>query len=107
MHNKADGELLEKPSAQSHNSSEVEAKLPEQVPKKPRKPRKEKLHIAMPQQLKERLDELVELTDASGPSDVIRAALVLYDLAYQEHARGSDLLIRSESGDVARLRIFL
>lgn len=107
MAHRTDGEVLEKTVSTQQAGHNRVLDTSEQRPHRPRKPKKEKLHIAMPAQLKDRLDQLAEATNADGPSDVIRAALVLYDLAFQEHSRGSDLLIRTKDGDVERLRIFL
>jgi hypothetical protein len=47
------------------------------------------------------------VTDKNSLSEVFREALKFYALAYQEHKKGSDLLIRNDKGEIERLRMFM
>ena len=66
-----------------------------------------RIHVSYPDSMKDRLEEIREETDKSSLSEVFRQALLFYALAYEEHKKGSDFLIRTEGGDIERLRMFL
>jgi len=66
-----------------------------------------RVHVSYPDSLKENLSEIREATDKNSLSEVFREALKFYALAYQEHKKGSDVLIRNNKGEVERLRMFM
>lgn len=66
-----------------------------------------RVHVSYPDTMKERLEEIRTETDKGSLSEVFRQALMFYALAYEEHKKGSDFLIRGKSGEVERLRMFL
>lgn len=75
--------------------------------KKGKPNRTNRVHVSYPDSLKDHLSEIKEVTDKASLSEVFREALKFYALAYQEHKKGSDILIRSEKGEVERLRLFM
>lgn len=88
--------------------------LLEQETKQPRKDRPMKkpaganrIHVSYPDSMKDRLEEIRGETDKSSLSEVFRQAILFYALAYEEHKKGADFLIRSKDGDLERLRMFL
>lgn len=66
-----------------------------------------RVHVSYPDSLKDHLSEIREVTDKNSLSEVFREALKFYALAYQEHKKGSDLLIRNDKGEIERLRLFM
>ena len=68
-------------------------------------PSTNRVHVSYPDSLKDHLAEIREVTDKNSLSEVFREALNA--LAYQEHKKGSDLLIRNDKGEVERLRLFM
>lgn len=66
-----------------------------------------RVHVSYPDTMKDRLEEIRSETDKGSLSEVFRQALMFYALAYEEHKRGSDFLIRSKSGELERIRMFL
>lgn len=66
-----------------------------------------RVHVSYPETIKDRLEEIKTETDKSSLSEVFRTALLFYTLAYEEHKKGSDFLIRSKDGQVERLRMFM
>jgi len=70
-------------------------------------PNVNRVHISYPDSMKERLEEIKIETDRGSLSEVFRQALMFYALAYEEHKKGSDLLIRSKTGEIERLRMFM
>lgn len=66
-----------------------------------------RIHVSYPDSMKDRLEEIRDVTDKGSLSEVFRQALLFYALAYEEHKKGSDFLIRTKDGDLERLRMFL
>jgi len=66
-----------------------------------------RVHVSYPDTMKNRLEEIRSETDKGSLSEVFRQALMFYALAYEEHKKGSDFLIRNKGGELERLRIFL
>lgn len=66
-----------------------------------------RVHVSFPENMKEKLDEIKINTDQSSLSEVFRTALKFYTLAYEEHQKGSDFLIRDHKGELERLRMFM
>ena len=66
-----------------------------------------RVHISYPDSMKARLEEIKVETDKSSLSEVFRQALLFYALAFEEHKKGSDFLIRNKSGELERLRMFM
>lgn len=73
--------------------------------KKP--PTANRIHVSYPDSMKERLEEIKIETDKGSLSEVFRNALMFYALAFEEHKKGSDFLIRDKDGQIERLRMFL
>jgi metal-responsive CopG/Arc/MetJ family transcriptional regulator len=66
-----------------------------------------RVHVSYPDSLKDNLSEIRETTGRNSLSEVFREALKFYTLAYQEHKKGSDFLIRNKNGEIERLRMFM
>lgn len=66
-----------------------------------------RVHISYPDSMKTRLEEIKIETDKGSLSEVFRQALLFYSLAFEEHKKGSDFLIRNKDGELERLRMFL
>jgi len=66
-----------------------------------------RVHVSYPETIKDRLEEIRTETDKTSLSEVFRTALLFYTLAYEEHKKGSDFLIRNKDGEVERLRMFM
>lgn len=71
------------------------------------KPGMNRIHISYPNSMKKRLEEIKAENDKGSVSEVIREAIKFYILAYEEHKKGSDFLIRLENGEKERLRMFV
>ena len=56
------------------------------------------MNLTMPQGVKDQLEILRDETDAESLSEVIRKALALYDLVWDEKSKGSKMIFRSEDG---------
>jgi hypothetical protein len=87
-----------------------ERTMPE-VPEKPSRAKaatsENRVHIAFPDAMRKRLEEVKVDSDMGSLSEVFRQAIKFYLLAYEEHKRGSDFLIRNKDGDIERLRLFM
>lgn len=66
-----------------------------------------RLHVSYPDSMKPRLEEIQRQTGQASLSEVFRQAILFYTLAFEEHEKGSDFLIRNRDGEVERLRMFL
>lgn len=60
---------------------------------------KVRLSLQLTVRARERLERLQELTDADSLSEVIRKALIAYDLLLDEQQKGSCIIVRNEDGD--------
>lgn len=91
-----DEQLLEKPGEGKHKERRMK-----------KSPSDNRVHIAFPDGMRARLEEIKDETDAGTMSELFRNALKFYMLAYEEHKKESDLLIRNKNGEVERLRMFI
>jgi hypothetical protein len=66
-----------------------------------------RLHVSMPQSLKDRLEGLQEDTHASSIAEVVKNALALYAAAVDLHNKGGCLLFKDEKGVERQLTLFL
>ena len=66
-----------------------------------------RLHVSYPETVREKLEEIRLEPDKSSLSEVFRQALLFYALAFEEHKKGSDFLIRNSKGEIERLRMFM
>jgi len=66
-----------------------------------------RVHVSYPDTMKDRLEQIKTETDKGSLSEVFRQALIFYALAFDEHKKGSDLLIRDRDGQIERLRMFM
>jgi hypothetical protein len=66
-----------------------------------------RVHIAFPDGMRKRLEEVKVEADMGSLSEVFRQAIKFYMLAYEEHKKGSDFLIRNKDGEIERLRMFM
>lgn len=57
----------------------------------------------MPEEVKQKLEHLRDLTQADSMSEVIRRALAVYDFLWGEKTNGSITLLRSRDGDEKEL----
>lgn len=60
--------------------------------------KKARLHLAMPLQTKELLDNLQERTGAASMTETIRRALALLDVVSKEQKNGGELFIHRSDG---------
>jgi hypothetical protein len=69
-------------------------------PGRPKSPIPEaRLHVSMPQSLKDRLEDIQRYTHASSAAEVVKNALVLYAAAVDVHKKGGSLLFKDEKGE--------
>lgn len=71
-----------------------------------KKPDLNRAHISYPNSVRDQLEEIKVETNSSSVSEVIRQAISFYSLAFEEHKKGSDLIIRLKNGEKERLRMF-
>ena len=64
-----------------------------------------RLHLAVSQQVKERLDRLLEASEAETTTEVIRNALRTYELLLETAAKGGRVILenRNKKAEVLRL----
>ncbi len=67
--------------------------------------KKERLHVAVPLQTKQRVDRLQARIGASTRSATIRRALALLELVTAEQDKGGDVYIHAADGTQTRLRL--
>ena len=77
------------------------------VKKTTEKQKTNRVHVSYPETMKDRLEEIKTDTDKGTLSEVFRQALLFYALAWEEHKKGNDFVIRSPNGETERLRMFL
>ena len=70
-------------------------------------PSDNRVHITFPEGMRKRLEEMRSEAELSSVSEVFREAVKFYMLAYEEHKKGSDFLIRNKDGQLERLRMFM
>lgn len=66
-----------------------------------------RVHVSFPETLRVRLDEIKKNEEIGSVSEVFRNAVKFYLLAYEEHKKGSAMLIRHDDGSIEKLRMFL
>lgn len=84
------------------SSSNDHARAPKRAPA----PTANRIHVSYPDSMKFRLEEIQRETHKGSLSEVFREALKFYALAFEEHKKGSEFLIRDQEGQVERLRMF-
>lgn len=68
------------------------------MPRPARKQPKVRLNLDMPEEIKEQLEELRDLTHADSMSEVVRRALAVYDFLLLEKSAGGVTFIRDKDG---------
>lgn len=93
-----EGNVSELPqNAQNDKSSSAGPKLSQ----------KYKIQIQLSQTSRDRLDQLVERTDAESSTQVVRDALRVYDILVEElTAKDSSLFLSTSDGETVKLRLF-
>lgn len=66
-----------------------------------------RVHVSFPEALRIRLEEIKDNEEIGSVSEVFRNAVKFYAMAYEEHKKGSSILIRHDDGSIERLRMFL
>ena len=66
-----------------------------------------RLHVTMPQSLKERLEEIQSETHAISISEVVKDALTLYAAALDVHMKGGCLQFKDKDGQAERVTLFI
>jgi Arc/MetJ-type ribon-helix-helix transcriptional regulator len=67
---------------------------------------KERINLSLSPKSLERLDQIMEKTEASSYGEVIRNALRLYDAFIGEAERGNEFLIRDQNGVITSYKVF-
>ena len=70
-------------------------------------PSDNRVHITFPEGMRKRLEDMRGEAELASLSEVFREAVKFYMLAYEEHKKGSDFLIRNKDGQFERLRMFM
>ena len=60
--------------------------------------KKERLHLIMPPETREKIDDIQERIRATTMSEVIRRSLSLLDILTREQAKGSSIYVRGKDG---------
>jgi hypothetical protein len=77
-------------------------------PGRPKSPEVEaRLHVSMPQSLKDQLEKIQHWAHKSSVSEVVKDALVLYAAAVDVHKNGGHVVFRDEKGGEQTLLLFL
>jgi hypothetical protein len=67
-----------------------------------------RVHISLPQSLIVRLQEIQQETHAGSLTEVVKAALMLYAAAVEEHKRGGDIYFKRKDEEGERqLALFI
>lgn len=66
-----------------------------------------RVNITINAEIKENVDEVRRNTGKSTLSEVFRQALFFYIVAYKEHKKGGEILIRDSKGNTEKLRMFI
>ena len=65
---------------------------------------RKRLSLVLPERSAQRLNALVEKTEAKGYADVMRNALRLYEAIVQETEQGNEICIRGRDGHIKSYR---
>jgi hypothetical protein len=77
-------------------------------PGRPKSPVPEvRLHVSMPQSLRDRLEEIQRFTYKSSVTEVVKDALVLYAAAVDVHRNHGYLVFKDEKGGEQRINLFI
>ena len=57
-----------------------------------------RLNLELPEATRDRLEHLRDATNAASMTEVIRTALAVYDLLFNETQRGSEIVFRPRNG---------
>ena len=68
---------------------------------------RKRLTVVLPERSVRRLNALVERTEASSYTEVLKNALRLYEALVDEAEKGREILIREEDGRLKSYQIFL
>ena len=68
---------------------------------------KVRLNLEIPQSVRDRLDDLRELSEAESLTAVIRRSLAVYDLLLHHHESNGQVILRGEDGSEETLKILL
>jgi Arc/MetJ-type ribon-helix-helix transcriptional regulator len=67
---------------------------------------RKRLNVVLPERSARRLDALVQRTEATSYTDVLRNALRLYEAIVEETEQGNEICIRARDGNVRSYRFF-
>jgi hypothetical protein len=67
---------------------------------------KERINLALSPRAFEKLEHLMEKTEASSYAEVFRNALRLYDALIEEADKGNEFLVRDSEGNLTTYRMF-
>jgi hypothetical protein len=67
---------------------------------------KKRLNVVLPERSAQRLSALVEKTEATSYTDVLRNALRLYEAIVEETEQGNEVCIRARDGHLRSYRFF-
>lgn len=54
-----------------------------------------------------KVEDILAETGISSASELFRQAAIFYTFAYDEHKKGSEILIRNKDGSIEKLRMFM
>lgn len=66
-----------------------------------------RVNITINSELKGHIEEVKRNTGKSSISEVFRQAVFFYLVAFREHKKGGEILIRDKNGTVEKLRMFI
>ena len=68
-------------------------------------PQKTRLNLELPDEVRERLEELQHQANAASLTEIVRRGLSLYDLLFTLQTGGGSLIIRQPDGSEEKLRL--
>ncbi len=75
------------------------------MPKLQEKSEKVRLNLEISSKVRNKLDDLVERSESTSVTEVIRKALAAYDLFLEHTREGGDIVLRHSDGDEETLKI--
>ena len=73
------------------------------MPRQTSKPGRVRLNLDLTQQVKSRIENLRDSTEAESLSEVIRRALASYEMLCEAHASGKKIIVRGEDGEESQV----
>ncbi len=64
-------------------------------------------HLSFSDNTMKKVEDILAETGISSASELFRQAAIFYTLAYDEHKKGSEILIRNKDGSIEKLRMFM